>query len=101
MSAESHDLTHRELVHQRIARVRRVLLDQWDPLNVGDNRKLSDEYDSYLGEIVKALDEQVGVEQLTRLLADIEDGWFDKTYSKERWEVCLATARVLLEAPRA
>ena len=60
MTAESHDLTHRELVHQRIARVRRVLLDQWDPLNVGDNRKLSDEYDSYLGEIVKALEQVWG-----------------------------------------
>lgn len=99
MSAEDHDLTHRELVHQQIARIRRVLLDQWDPLNVGDNRKLSDEYDNYLGEIVKALDERVSVEHLARLLADIEDGWFDETYKAERWEACLAAANVLLEPP--
>jgi regulator of sirC expression with transglutaminase-like and TPR domain len=99
MSAGSQNITGRELIHQRIARVRRVLLDQWDPLYVGDNRKLADEYDGYLGEIVKALDEPVSVEQLARLLADIEDGWFDEAYQKERWEVCLATAHVLLEPP--
>lgn len=101
MSAERQGVTHHELIHQRIARIRQVLLDQWDPLCVGDNRKLADEYDSYLGEIVKALDGQVGVEQLAKLLAAIEEGWFDETWSKERREVCLATARVLLELPRA
>jgi hypothetical protein len=101
MTDESPNLTDRELVHQRVARVRRVLLDQWDPLYVGDNPKLADEYDNYLSTIVKALDERAGVEHLAHLLADIEDGWFDETYKAERGEVCLATARVLLELPSA
>jgi len=87
------------LVHQRIERVRRVLLGQWDPLCVGDNPKLANEYDSYLSQIIKALDQRIGVEPLARLLADIEDSWFDETYKAERWEVCLETARVLLELP--
>lgn len=99
MSGGPPNLMDRELVHQRVARIRRVLLDQWDPLYVGDNPKLADEYDSYLSKIVKALDERVSVEHLARLLADIEDGWFDETYKAERWEACLAAAHVLLEPP--
>ncbi|CAN5324410.1 hypothetical protein BH10PSE3_BH10PSE3_36380 [soil metagenome] len=101
MTDGSQNITDRELIHQRVARVRGVLLNQWDPLNVGDNRKLADEYDSYLSGIVKALDEGVGVEQLARFLADIEDCWFDEDYNKQRWEVCLATARALLQLPDA
>lgn len=101
MSDGSSNLTDRELVHRRVARVRRVLLSEWDPLNVGDSRKLANEYDNYLSEIVRALDARVSVEHLARLLADIEDGWFDESYKPERWEVCLATAHVLLESPGA
>jgi regulator of sirC expression with transglutaminase-like and TPR domain len=101
MSGETQDITNRELVHQRVSRIRRVLLDQWDPANISSNHKLADEYDSYLGGIVKALEEPVSVEQLARLLADIEDGWFDEDCTKERWQICLATARCLFELPDA
>jgi K+/H+ antiporter YhaU regulatory subunit KhtT len=99
MSAETQNIVNRELIHQRIGRIRRVLLDQWDPANIGSNHKLADEYDSYLDQIVKALDERVSAEQLAKFLADIEHGWFDEDYTKERWPICLAAARCLLELP--
>jgi hypothetical protein len=46
----------RNAVHRRIDQVRRVLFEDWDPLQVGGDRALSDEYDAYLGNVIKALD---------------------------------------------
>jgi hypothetical protein len=62
----------RKAVRQRIDQVRQVLLADWDPLQVGANQMLSDEYDSYLGKIMKSLDSG-DPEQIVDALAKIED----------------------------
>lgn len=41
--------------HVTYDEVRSVLLRDWDPLGVGDNPNLSDEYDSYIPELLRLL----------------------------------------------
>jgi hypothetical protein len=65
----------RELPHKRVERIRRVLLKDWDPLCVGSNPNLADEYDDYLLGILKALDAGESAEAIAELLFGIEDGW--------------------------
>ncbi|MGH6811918.1 MAG: hypothetical protein ACREDM_06060 [Methylocella sp.] len=52
--------------------VRTVLLREWDPLIVGDNPHLSDEYDDYIPAIVRLLESHCTAEQLERHLTWIE-----------------------------
>jgi hypothetical protein len=40
---------------QQLARIREILLDVWDPLGVGKNWHLHDEYDGFLPRIFTAL----------------------------------------------
>jgi hypothetical protein len=44
-----------QTMRQTIRTLRMLLLKHWDPLDVGDNPNLSDEYDSYLWEIMKLI----------------------------------------------
>jgi hypothetical protein len=38
-----------------IRRVREILLEKWDPICIGDNPNLKDEYDGYLGHLISIL----------------------------------------------
>jgi hypothetical protein len=62
----------RKAVRRRIDQVRKVLLADWDPLQVGSNRMFSDEYDSYLAKVMKALDTG-DAGQIVNALVQIED----------------------------
>lgn len=53
-------------------RVRAILLSDWDPLIVGDNPRLSDEYDDYIPAILQLLESHCTVEQLEQHLIWIE-----------------------------
>lgn len=62
----------RKVVRQRIDRVRQILFADWDPLQVGGNPNLSDEYDSYLPKVMKAIDTG-DAERIVDALVQIED----------------------------
>ncbi|MDR6530098.1 hypothetical protein J2800_000822 [Caulobacter rhizosphaerae] len=62
----------RKVVRQRIERIRQVLFADWDPLQVGSNPNLSDEYDSYLPKVMAAIDTG-GAEGIVDTLVQIED----------------------------
>ncbi|MGC2350963.1 MAG: hypothetical protein WA553_14120, partial [Methylocella sp.] len=47
----------------------------WDPLGVGGNPHLSDEYDAYIPGILRLLDNHCPADQLERYLLDIEEKW--------------------------
>jgi hypothetical protein len=40
----------------KLQKIREILLREWDPAGVGDNPKLNDEYDNYLAEILRLID---------------------------------------------
>lgn len=52
--------------------IRTILLKDWDPLIVGDNPYLADEYDGYIPEIIHMLANHCTVKQLEEHLAWIE-----------------------------
>jgi hypothetical protein len=85
----------REMAHNRVERLRRVLLDEWDPIGVGSNPNLADEYDSYIPRIIKALDTGETPEAIAELLFGIEVNWGG--VPEERRLACLAVARQLVE----
>lgn len=51
-----------------IEEIRFVLINDWDPLGIGDNHILSDEYDSYIGSIMKILIQKLPDEDVVELL---------------------------------
>lgn len=53
--------------------IRKILLQDWDPLGVGDNPNLSDEYDSFIPIIYKMLNSKCTNDQLVALLLSIEN----------------------------
>ena len=59
----------------RTRRFRAILLEDWDPLVVGDNPHLTDEYDDLIAWILDLLDTHCTAEQLGQHLASIDAGW--------------------------
>lgn len=58
-----------------LAEVRKILLRDWDPIGIGDNVYLTDEYDRYLPEIIKVLNrDTVTTDLIENYLAHIENG---------------------------
>jgi len=55
-----------------ISNVRYILLNDWDPIGIGDNSNLSDEYDGYIGSIIKILEQKPSVESIATFLKNIE-----------------------------
>ena len=56
----------------KLDEIREILLADWDPLNVGDSPKLSDEYDRYIPGVVALLNRGASVQEIERFLKGIE-----------------------------
>jgi hypothetical protein len=52
--------------------IRAILLRDWDPLNVGSNPNLSDEYDAYIPELARLLEGNPTVDQIDDYLHGVE-----------------------------
>jgi hypothetical protein len=55
-----------------VDRVRAILLRYWDPLDIGENAALRDEYDGFLSSVVKLLREGSSSAAFVAALQDIE-----------------------------
>ena len=55
-----------------ISEIRSVLIKDWDPIGIGDNPNLSDEYDDYIGPIIKILMQKLPSESIVSFLKRIE-----------------------------
>lgn len=57
------------------SKVREILLKEWDPIGVGENPNLKDEYDRYIPQILKVMQgASATVDEIETVLADIESG---------------------------
>jgi hypothetical protein len=52
---------------------RTILMNEWDPLDVGDNPHLSDEYDAYIPRVLQMIAEGSIAEDIARYLKKIEE----------------------------
>jgi hypothetical protein len=57
---------------QTFARIRNILLEEWDPLEVGDNPNLADEYDAYIPGLASLVAADAGTVSVVDFLAKIE-----------------------------
>ncbi|WP_148213109.1 hypothetical protein [Methylocella silvestris] len=57
---------------EKFSIVRTILLRDWDPIIVGDNPHLIDEYDHYIPGIIELLDRRCSAESIERHLRQIE-----------------------------
>lgn len=58
--------------------MRAILLRDWDPLVVGGNRYLTDEYDDYLPGALRLIESNCSAAELQSYLEDVERGWGTK-----------------------
>lgn len=79
--------------HNIISTIRLILLRDWDPLIIGDNPHLSDEYDDIIPSIVRLLRHNVTPEQLESYLKDIEKRWKSTSIKQT-----VLVAKAILEA---
>jgi hypothetical protein len=62
----------RQQVQGLIEKIRDVLISDWDPIGVGDNPNLREEYDSALSPLLAALSKGAGEDELSSILAAAE-----------------------------
>ena len=85
----------RHQVQGLIEKIRDVLINDWDPIGVGDNPNLREEYDSALSPLLAALSKGAGVDELGSILAAAEKrfGVEDDLARRERTVTKLMAAR--------
>jgi len=59
--------------------IRRVLLEEWDPIEVRDEPLAQEEYDRYIGRIYRLLAENASDDELAAYLLEIETDWMGLT----------------------
>jgi len=64
-------------------KIRDILVDVWDPLFIGENPNLRDEYDSYIPSIYKSLMDGISIQELTGLLVSFERKFGEEDVSVE------------------
>ena len=52
--------------------VRAILLLDWDPLDIGDNPNLADEYDAYIPGILRLMRERAAADEISQYLEILE-----------------------------
>jgi hypothetical protein len=62
----------RQQVQGLIEKIRDVLIGDWDPIGVGDNPNLREEYDSAMSPLLAALSKGAGESELAAILAAAE-----------------------------
>lgn len=55
-----------------ISDIRNILVKDWDPINIGNNPNLYDEYDGYIGTLIKMLSQKCTVENIIVFLEKTE-----------------------------
>ena len=73
-----------------IAEIRSILIKHWDPIGVGINPNLADEYDAYIGCIIKMLCNNCSPAELASFLQYVEYEEIEcKTNSNTRYKVAI------------
>jgi hypothetical protein len=82
------------------ARVRDILMREWDPIGVADAPEASDEYDAYVGTVyVMLMDQRASKDEITAYLFDVAANHMGIS-AHERIAKCSARAAEFLIAMR-
>src|SRR5260221_12602998 len=81
------------------ARVREILMREWDPIGVTDVPEAADEYDIYIGTVyVILMDQRATQEQIAAYLYDVTTNNMGSTGSSELAKGCENAAAALIAA---
>jgi hypothetical protein len=86
-------------VRDLVAQVRRILLEDWDPLGVGGMPGLADEYDFVLGPAVSGLATARDQDAVIGLLSELERDYL--CLPEPRPDLCVRAAERLLALRRS
>ncbi len=79
------------------ARVREVLMQEWDPIGVRDVPQAQDEYDDYVGEVyVMLMDQRATEQEITAYLYDIATNYMELSPRPELVERSARVAKLLV-----
>jgi hypothetical protein len=79
------------------ARVRQVLMDEWDPIGVRNAPEAQDEYDSYVGRVyVMLMDERASASEIGKYLFRVATEYMDLSPRPELLQRANRTAETLL-----
>jgi hypothetical protein len=79
------------------ARVREILMREWDPVGVAGSPEAADEYDSYVGAVyVMLMDQRATQDQIAAYLYDITTGHMGMTGSPPLLQACENAAAALI-----
>lgn len=73
------ETAYRKQMRRLLSEVRAILLEDWDPLGVGDNPNLADEYDCALAEVMAAVGRARMWNDVAAKLCEIERDHFGMT----------------------
>lgn len=74
-----------------ITEIRTVLSKDWDPVGIGENSNLGDEYDGYIGSIIQILMHEPSIESIISLLKKIENEDMEIENTDTKCLYCIAT----------
>jgi hypothetical protein len=75
------------------ARVREILMREWDPIGVAGSPEAADEYDSYVGKVyVMLMDDRAAKEQIAAYLYDVATNHMGLSSSGRMAERCRAAS---------
>ena len=95
------DDDQRRKIKETINSIREILFRIWDPLNVAGAVKIQDEYDSYIGPVLKILEKNPTLAQISSLLREIETKQLRTTGSEERISEAALSLKTLSDRMRS
>jgi hypothetical protein len=79
--------------------IRTILLKDWDPIDVGDNPNLSDEYDAYLADLTKLVTDGASGDEIARYLKTVEETLGLKLPAERRRRAAEALTQLTIRSP--
>lgn len=79
--------------------IRTILLNDWDPIDVGDNPNLSDEYDAYLPDLTKLVTDGASGDEIAEYLKTVEETLGLKLPTERRRRAAEALTQLTIRSP--
>ena len=77
---------------EKLREIRLILLTVWDPINVGENPALADEYDRYIPDLVRLMNDGASAAEIEACLKRVEGDLGINTGAERRHRAAILLA---------
>jgi hypothetical protein len=81
------------------SQIRTILLEDWDPIDVGDNPSLLDEYNAYMSELTKLVSGGASQDEIAGYLKTVEETLGLNSPAERRRRAAEALTRLRIRSP--